>query len=107
MAYDERKVPFDLLVVVPINKGDEFVRNSNLGDDLNFIPVDKYTLQHPDHKNIFFIGDAAAIPTSKAGSVAHFAAEVVFKNILYVIKNKLPKAKFDGHANCFIETGIW
>ncbi len=106
ISYDQREVPFDLLTIVPLNKGAQFVEESGLGDELGFIPVNKQTLQMEKHKNIFVLGDAAAIPTSKAGSVAHFAGEFVFENILAFIEGKEPHAFFDGHANCFIETGF-
>lgn len=106
ISFDSLEVPFDLLIIVPLNKGANFVANSNLGDELNYIPVNKYTLQMEQHKNIFVLGDAAAIPTSKAGSVVHFAGETVFENLLSLIQNKQLKSQFDGHANCYIETGF-
>lgn len=105
VSYDAKEVPFDLLVIVPLNKGDDMIGRSSLGDDLNFVPVNKHTLQHETYPNVFAIGDAAAIPTSKAGSVAHFAAEILFENILSAIQGKPLEAKFDGHSNCYIETG--
>lgn len=107
VSYDEQEVPFDLLVSIPVNKGDGAIENSNMGDEdgLNFIPTDKHTLQHKKHENIFVIGDATNLPTSKAGSVAHFEAEILTDNILSYINGQPLEAKFDGHANCFIETG--
>jgi sulfide:quinone oxidoreductase len=103
--YAGKEVPFDLLVTVPTNKGDEMVGRSGLGDELNYIPANKATLQSLEHENIFVIGDAANIPASKAGSVVHFEAEILSKNILHYINNEPLSASFDGHANCFIETG--
>jgi sulfide:quinone oxidoreductase len=105
ISYDEQEVPFDVLTIIPINKGADFIADSGLGDDMNFIPVNKHTLQHEQHKNIFVIGDGAALPTSKAGSVAHFSAEILFENILSVINNRPLTAHYDGHSNCYIETG--
>lgn len=108
ISYDGQEVAFDLLVSVPVNMGDKMVENSNMGDedDLNFIPTDKETLQSKNHENIFVIGDATNVPTSKAGAVAHFEAEILEENILSYINGKPLEAKFDGHANCFIETGF-
>jgi sulfide:quinone oxidoreductase len=103
--YGEQEVPFDLLVTVPTNMGNAVIERSGLGDDLNFVPTDKHTLQSKAFENIFVIGDAADLPTSKAGSVAHFEAEVLTGNILSYIAGRPMEAKFDGHANCFIETG--
>lgn len=105
VSYDGKEVDFDVLTVVPTNMGDEMIERSGLGDDLNFVPVNKETLQHETHKNIFVLGDASNIPTSKAGSVAHFSADILFDNFMSAIENRPLIAKFDGHANCYIETG--
>ena len=105
VSYDEREVPFDLLVTVPLNMGAEFVARSGLGDELNYVPVDKHTQQSSAYPNIFAVGDAGDIPTSKAGSVAHFSAEVFVDNFMELIAGRPMTGSFDGHANCFIETG--
>lgn len=105
VSYDGMEVPYDLLVTVPTNMGDACIERSGLGDDLNFIPTDHNTLQSKAHENIFVIGDATNVPASKAGSVAHFQAEILTENILNYINGKALKPDFDGHANCFIETG--
>lgn len=103
--YADTEVPYDLLVTVPTNMGDELIERSGMGDDLNFIPTNKATLQTNDYENIFAIGDATNLPASKAGSVAHFEAEILTDNILRYIAGKPLKEEFDGHANCFVETG--
>jgi len=103
--YGGKEVEYDLLVTVPTNMGDEMIERSGLGDDLNFVPTDKNTLQSKIKDNIFVIGDATNIPASKAGSVAHFEAEILTDNILRFIDGKELNASFDGHSNCFIETG--
>ena len=103
--YGGREVPFDLLVTVPTNKGDELMERSGMGDDLNYVPTNKATLQSLNYNNVFVIGDASNIPASKAGSVAHFEAEILTENILHFINGEPLIEEFDGHANCFIETG--
>ncbi|MBT8254644.1 MAG: FAD-dependent oxidoreductase [Bacteroidia bacterium] len=103
--YADTEVEYDLLVTVPTNMGDDLIERSGMGDDLNFVPTDKATLQSLDHENIFAIGDATNLPASKAGSVAHFEAEILTENIMRYIEGEPLKAEFDGHANCFIETG--
>lgn len=105
VSWDEREVAYDLLVTVPTNMGDAMVERSGLGDELNFVPIDKHTLQSKANDNIFVIGDATDAPTSKAGSVAHFEAEVLIENVEAFIAGKPLPAHFDGHANCFIESG--
>lgn len=104
-SWDGKEVAFDLLVTVPPNMGDSVIERSGLGDEMNFVPTDKHTLQSKAHKNIFVIGDATDVPTSKAGSVAHFEAEVLAENIARFLKGRPLEPHFDGHANCFIESG--
>jgi len=105
VSYDERRVPFDLLVTVPLNMGADFVARSGLGDELNHVRVDRNTLRSKDADNIFAIGDAADLPTSKAGSVAHFATETLVDNLLAAMRGQPLPSSFDGHANCFVESG--
>lgn len=106
VSYDEREIEYDLLVTVPLNKGDEVVARSGLGDELNYVPVDKHTFVSPKYANVFALGDAAALPTSKAGSVAHFAVDCFAENFLRYIDGLEMLPTFDGHANCFIESGF-
>ncbi len=106
ISYDGREIEFDILASIPVNMGADYVARSGMGDDLNFIPTDKFSLRAEKWDNIFVLGDASNIPTSKAGSVVHFAADVVYENILSAINGKPMEAKFDGHSNCFIETGF-
>ncbi|MCK9399684.1 MAG: NAD(P)/FAD-dependent oxidoreductase [Bacteroidales bacterium] len=103
--YGGTEVPFDLLVTIPVHTGDQMIERSGLGDDFNFVPTNKHTLQSEKFENIFVIGDAGNFPTSKAGSVVHFQAEILHENILCYIENRPFTASFDGHANCYIETG--
>ncbi len=105
VSMDEREVPFDLLVTVPLNMGADLIARSGLGDELNYVPVDKHTLRSTAHDNIFVLGDASNIPTSKAGSAAHFAVELFAENFLDHVEGRPMTHSFDGHANCFIESG--
>ncbi|WP_432837555.1 type III sulfide quinone reductase, selenoprotein subtype [Dactylosporangium sp. CA-092794] len=105
ISYDERAVPFDLLVTVPLNMGADYVARSGLGDELNLVPVDKQTLLAKADDHIFALGDANDIPTSKAGSVAHFSVEVFTDNFLEHAAGRPMTGRFDGHANCFVESG--
>jgi sulfide:quinone oxidoreductase len=107
VSYDGREVPFDLGVVVPLHGGADFIgRSPGLGDELNFIPTDPHTLQSRAAPNVFAIGDAAGLPASKAGSVTHFEGEVLTENIRRFLEGESLDASYDGHANCFIETGF-
>ncbi|HEX5616597.1 MAG TPA: FAD/NAD(P)-binding oxidoreductase [Acidimicrobiia bacterium] len=107
VSYDEREVPFDLAVVVPLHGGAEYVgRSPGLGDDLNFVPADEHTLQSHAKANVFVIGDASNLPASKAGSVTHFEGEALVENVRRFLAGEALDGSYDGHANCFIETGF-
>jgi sulfide:quinone oxidoreductase len=107
VSWDGREVEFDLAVMIPLHGGAEYVEESpGLGDELGFIPTDNATLQSTVKPNIFAIGDAADVPTSKAGSVTHFEGEVLVENIEAFLEGKPIEHTYDGHANCFIETGF-
>lgn len=106
VSWEEKEIKYDLLVTIPTNMGDDVIERSDMGDELNFIPTDKHTLRSKNWENIFVIGDATDLPSSKAGSVAHFQAEVLYENFLSAIEDRPLKASFDGHANCYIESGF-
>lgn len=107
ISYDEREVPFDLAVVVPVHSGATYVgRSPGLGDALDFVATDPHTLQSEAAPNVFAIGDAANLPISKAGSVTHFEGEVLVENIARFLEGEALDASYDGHASCFIETGF-
>ena len=107
ISYDEREVPFDLGVVIPLHGGAPWVgRSPGLGDELDFVPADKRTLQSEAAPNIFVIGDASNLPASKAGSVTHFEGEVLAANVEHFLRGEPLDEGYDGHANCFIETGF-
>ncbi len=107
VAYDGREVGFDLAVVVPLHGGASYVgRSPGLGDELKFVPTDEHTLQAKAAPNVFVIGDAANVPASKAGSVTHFEGEVLVENVRRHLAGEPLDANFDGHTNCFIETGF-
>lgn len=105
ISWDQREVEFDLLVTIPTNMGIEAIERSGMGDELNFIPTNNYTLQSENWENVFVIGDATDLPSSKAGSVAHFESDILLKNLVSATKGEPLEASFDGHANCFIESG--
>jgi sulfide:quinone oxidoreductase len=107
IGYDEREVPFDLAVVIPVHSGAAYVADSpGLGDELDFVRTDPHTLQSEVAPNVFAIGDAANLPASKAGSVTHFEGEVLVENIKRFLAGDALDGSYDGHANCFIETGF-
>ncbi len=107
VSYDDREVPFDLAVVVPVHSGAAYVGASpGLGDSLDFVFTDEHTLQSNVKPNVFAIGDATGLPVSKAGSVTHYEGETLVENIQRFLRGETLDASYDGHANCFIETGF-
>jgi sulfide:quinone oxidoreductase len=107
ISWDEREIPFDLAVVVPLHGGSPFIaRSAGLGDELGFVAVDIHTLQSRAAPNVFAIGDAASLPTSKAGSATHFEAETLCSNLARFLAQEELRGSYDGHVNCFIESGF-
>jgi sulfide:quinone oxidoreductase len=107
VSYDGRELDFDLLVTVPLHGGAEYVeRSPGLGDALGFVPTDTGTLQATVAPNVFALGDATDLPISKAGSVTHFEAEILTDNVARFFRDEELEPGYDGHANCFIETGF-
>ncbi len=107
VSWDDREIPFDLAVVIPVHNGSPYVTKSpGLGDELGFVPADEHTLQSKARPNVFVLGDAAGLPISKAGSVTEFEGEVLVENIQSFLAGQPLDASYDGHTNCFIETGF-
>lgn len=105
-SHDGREEKFDLLAAIPPNQGSEFVDDSGLGTGAGFVIVDQETLKSKKADHIYAVGDVTNVPTSKAGSVAHFMGELAAENLHQEIMGKEPTHKFDGHSNCFIESGF-
>jgi sulfide:quinone oxidoreductase len=106
-SYDAREEPFDLLVTVPLHAGADYIdRSRGLGDETGFVRTNPHTLQAAVAPNVFAIGDATSLPTSKAGSVTHFEADTLTENVLRHLRGDELTGSFDGHANCFVETGF-
>jgi sulfide:quinone oxidoreductase len=104
--YDESELEYDLLVTVPLNKGDELLARSGMGDELNYVPVNIHTFLSDKYANVFALGDAAALPTSKSGSGAHFSVDCFAENFLRYVDGLELLPTYDGHTNCFIESGF-
>lgn len=102
---------FDFLIYIPPHQGPKVVKDSNIGNEMGWIPVDKRTLK-TKYENVFAIGDIAAItlvsgkPLPRAGVFAHFEAKVAVENIIREIKGLPADQEYDGHAYCFLETGF-
>jgi sulfide:quinone oxidoreductase len=105
VSFDGRRIGFDLLVTVPLNMGADWVARSGMGDELNLVGCDQHTMAADGHPGVWVLGDAGTLKTSKAGSVAHFSVDVFVHNFLDEFAGRPVVHSFDGHANCFIESG--
>ena len=97
-SYTGQQVDYDMLVSIPPNFGSQVMIDSGISDPTGYIQVDKYTLQPVGRDNVWAIGDGTNAPTSKAGSVAHYMADVIHENILAYIDGTEQHVRFDGHA---------
>ena len=95
---------FDLLISIPAHRGMEVIEQNKLGQN-GWIPTDRHTLKMDGRENVFVLGDTTNLPISKAGSTAHFEAEVVGENIAAMVKLGAPVRRYDGKVFCFIQAG--
>lgn len=103
-------VPYDMLHLAPPQSAPDFIKNSPLayadGPSKGWLNVDHYTLQHNAYKNVFGLGDAAALPTAKTGAAIRKQAPVVVANILHMMKDgDLDAKKYEGYSSCPLVTG--
>jgi sulfide:quinone oxidoreductase len=99
------KIGYDLLVSTMPNLGADYIEDSNMGDGMGYVFTDHHTLRAEKFDNIYVVGDATNVPTSKAGSVAHYEAEIIVENMILEMDGQEPKPSFDGHSTCFIVSG--
>ncbi len=103
----DEEIEYDLLVSIPPNVGARYLVKSGVAmDEIGYIKTNNHTLKAENFDNMYVLGDTTTLPTSKAGSVAHFSAEVMVENFMREISGEPLREDFDGHANCFIETGF-
>ncbi|MEF8905270.1 MAG: FAD/NAD(P)-binding oxidoreductase, partial [Haloarculaceae archaeon] len=96
---------YDLLVGIPPHEGSDLVAEAGLGEE-GWVSVDRHTLEATEAEGVYAIGDVADVPTSKAGSVAHYEAGTVADRIASRIRGQVPTSTFDGKTICFIESGM-
>lgn len=104
VSWHGEKVDYDVLVTVPTNLGDPAMGRSDLGDEFNFVPTDRRTLRSKQYSNIFVLGDATDLVSSKSSCVAHFQSDVLTENILHHIQGEPLDWQFDSRAHRFIHS---
>jgi sulfide:quinone oxidoreductase len=92
------QVPYDLLIAIPPHFGAQVLMDSGIGDPTGFVITNKGTLQAEGYENMYVIGDATNVPTSKSGAVAHYESDVVVENIIREIAGQKPRPDYDGHS---------
>jgi sulfide:quinone oxidoreductase len=95
---------YDLLVSIPAHRGMQVIEKNNLGQR-GWIPTHRQTLHMEGRENVYVLGDTTNLPISKAGSTAHFEAEVIGENIAAIVRLGMPVRDYDGKVFCFIEAG--
>ena len=100
------KVGYDLLVAIPPNFGAQAITDSGMGDPMGYMQVDQHTLKAQNADRVYVLGDATNVPTSKAGSVAHYMSYTVVENLVREIDGHEALPSFDGHATCFLASGF-
>ncbi|WP_418184562.1 NAD(P)/FAD-dependent oxidoreductase [Aliarcobacter vitoriensis] len=100
------EVPFDFLHITPPQKAPDEIGKSEIGSEKGWIPVHKETLQHVKYKNIFALGDIAAVPLGKTGGTVRKQYKVLVENLISVMEGKELTARFDGYTVCPVLTDI-
>jgi sulfide:quinone oxidoreductase len=108
-SLEGEELPYDLLILVPPHRGQQFLIDSKLAPAPGgWLPTDRHTLRVEGQRNIWALGDATDLPLSKAGSTAHFEAPVVTEGIVAALVGREPNgrhASYDGRVMCFFEVG--
>jgi sulfide:quinone oxidoreductase len=101
---------YDLLIYVPPHRAPPVVRHSGLAPEGGWVGVDRGTFE-TTVPGVYAIGDVTTVPLAmgkplpKAGVFAHRQAEVVAANIAALWTGSGARRTFDGHGECFLETG--
>lgn len=102
---EEVAIQYDMLHVTPPQSSPDFVKNSPLANKEGWVDVDKFTLQHVRYSNVFGIGDASSLPTSKTGAAIRKQSPVVATNIVALMQGQPLLKKYDGYTSCPLVTG--
>lgn len=101
----ETWVDFDMMHVTPPQSAPDFIRNSPLANEAGWVDVHKHTLQHVRYPNIFALGDASGLPTSKTGAAIRKQAPVVVAKVYALVQNTTVSGSYGGYTCCPLVTG--
>ena len=105
-SYEGESLKYDLLILVPPHRGQQFLTDSGLADEYGYVDVDRKKMNYGDHDDLFVIGDATNLPITKAGSVAHSEAAYLSSRFASEIEGYPSVQGYDGVISCFAETGM-
>lgn len=97
--------PFDFLHVAPPMSAPDFVKRSTLANEAGWVDVHKNTLRHNRFPNVFALGDASSLPTSKTAAAVRAQFPVLTQNLQDAMAGKEPSATYDGYTSCPLITG--
>jgi sulfide:quinone oxidoreductase len=106
-AGTQETLAYDMAHIVPPQSAPDWVKESPLADPASpfgYVAADKHTLQHPDHPNVYSIGDVSAIPTSKTGAAIRKQSPVLVANLMATMKGAKPEKSYDGYSSCPLVT---
>ncbi|MCB9760381.1 MAG: NAD(P)/FAD-dependent oxidoreductase [Alphaproteobacteria bacterium] len=98
-------LPYDLIHVTPPMGPPDFIQGGPLADAGGWVDVDKYTLQHKRHPEVFSLGDCSNLPTSKTGAAIRKQAPALVENLLSLRAGRPLTARYDGYTSCPLVTG--
>ncbi|MEZ4608330.1 MAG: FAD/NAD(P)-binding oxidoreductase [Deinococcales bacterium] len=98
-------IPYEMIHVTPPQSSPDFIKHSPLANAAGWVDVDKHTLQHVKYKNIFGLGDASSLPTSRTGAAIRKQAPTLVQNLLALMNGKSLDANYDGYTSCPLVTG--
>jgi sulfide:quinone oxidoreductase len=102
---EEKKFDFKMIHVTPPMSAPGFVRASALANEAGWVDVDQYKLVHKKYENIFALGDASSLPTSKTGAAIRMQAPVVVGRLLAKRNGKQSDLSYNGYTSCPLVTG--
>lgn len=92
---------YALLHVAPPQGPLDFLKKSPLADSAGWVDVDSASLQHKKYENVFALGDASSLPTSKTAAAITGQAPVLAHNLVKFLETgKSGTAAYDGYTSC-------
>jgi sulfide:quinone oxidoreductase len=101
----EAVLTYDLIHVTPPMSAPDFLKGSALANEAGWVDVDPKTLQHRRFPNVFALGDASSLPTSKTAAAIHAQAPILVESLVAALDGKSPAGRYDGYTSCPVVTG--